>query len=596
MALRTGDGGPPALIAKLAELWDASPGQQPLAINELYSFSLASVEKVLLQIVYLTITLENDDNQQHLRRYLLSLASKSMVVGLKLSWAIDAAGPAFRAKGLGSRVDEFTDVIEASAVNRRVPHTKKLAHIASPVSLASIMELSCDDLLSETKRKESRVELFHDQRHLLAFLTAQSSALVKVADRTKRKAELHKRLEQLNTDFIHKKRVFFPLGESDDQVQWIVNVVIKECTVFSSRERAPYLVTFEVITDPDATLEDPSRSSILFPTQEALSYNREEGEDPSSPVSENKEASSPTMESPVVGEDLIQAVFGSTSEEKKTRIRAESKYGRHPGWGLKSVMVKAGDDLKQEELALQLISLFNTIWKDAGVTICVRPYTIMSTSPDAGVIELIKDASSLDGIKKASNTQSLHQYFTRAYGGENTHAFAAAQRNFIESMAGYSIICYLLQIKDRHNGNLMLSRDGYLVHIDFGFMLSTSPGGVNFERAPFKLSQELLDVIGGVGSASFQYFKTLIFQGMLAVRERHVEILTVLDLVTPYNILPCFGPDPVGCVNQVESRFRLDLRTEVEFALAVKELITVSVDNWRTKRYDQFQTFQNGII
>ena len=55
-------------------------------------------------------------------------------------------------------------------------------------------------------------------------------------------------------------------------------------------------------------------------------------------------------------------------------------------------------------------------------------------------------------------------------------------------------VFYLIQVKDRHNGNLLMDEEGHIIHIDFGFMLSNSPGGVNFESAPFKLTRELLEV------------------------------------------------------------------------------------------------------
>jgi len=58
----------------------------------------------------------------------------------------------------------------------------------------------------------------------------------------------------------------------------------------------------------------------------------------------------------------------------------------------------------------------------------------------------------------------------------------------MESLAGYSLFTYLMNVKDRHNGNLMIDSMGHIIHIDFGFVLTSSPGGVAFESAPFKLT------------------------------------------------------------------------------------------------------------
>ena len=49
-------------------------------------------------------------------------------------------------------------------------------------------------------------------------------------------------------------------------------------------------------------------------------------------------------------------------------------------------------------------------------------------------------------------------------------------KNFVRSLAGYSLVTYMLQVKDRHNQNIMIKRDGTIVHIDFGFFLSKMSG------------------------------------------------------------------------------------------------------------------------
>ncbi|XP_078432574.1 phosphatidylinositol 4-kinase beta 1-like [Wolffia australiana] len=293
----------------------------------------------------------------------------------------------------------------------------------------------------------------------------------------------------------------------------------------------------------------------------------------------------------------VDALSGELWEVKKQRIRNSSTFGKSPGWDLRSMIVKSGDDCRQEHLAVQLVSHFYDIFQETGLPLWLRPYEVLVTSSYTALIETISDTASLHSIKsRFPYITSLRDFFNAKY-GENTSAFKLAQRNFVESMAGYSILCYLLQVKDRHNGNLLLDEEGHIIHIDFGFMLSNSPGGVNFESAPFKLTRELLEVMDsdaeGNPSEFFDYFKVLCIQGFLTCR-KHAERIILLVEMFQDSGFPCFKGGP-RTIQNLRKRFHLGL-TEEQCVSLVLSLISNSLDAWRTRQYDYYQRVLNGIL
>lgn len=257
---------------------------------------------------------------------------------------------------------------------------------------------------------------------------------------------------------------------------------------------------------------------------------------------------------------------------------------------LQSAIFKVGDDCRQDVLALQMIAAFRGIFNNVGLDVFVYPYRVTATAPGCGVIDVLPNSISRDMLGREA-VNGLYEYFVSKYGGENSVKFQEARSNFVKSMAAYSVISYLLQFKDRHNGNIMVNDAGHILHIDFGFCFDIAPGGVKFERAPFKLTSEMVHVMGGsVTSQSYKWFEELCVKAFLAARP-YTEKLCHMVMLMVDSGLPCFKPDTIAHFRQ---RFVLE-KNEREAAEFMKELVRKSYMSYSTKGYDQFQLMTNGI-
>lgn len=73
-------------------------------------------------------------------------------------------------------------------------------------------------------------------------------------------------------------------------------------------------------------------------------------------------------------EDPSASVLKEPWEEKEKRIRSESPYGHLTSWHLLAVIVKCGDDLRQELLASQLLMMLQKVWSIENLPLWLRPY------------------------------------------------------------------------------------------------------------------------------------------------------------------------------------------------------------------------------
>ena len=138
--------------------------------------------------------------------------------------------------------------------------------------------------------------------------------------------------------------------------------------------------------------------------------------------------------------------FGRKWSEIENEIKENSKFKNFETYEIKSFIAKADDDLRQELMTMQLIKRFDDIFKKADIPLKLKPYEILITSPSSGLIEFIPNTISIDGLKKKIFPEPSLNIFFRKFFITN---FEEAQKNFAESLAAYSIVQYILCIRDR---------------------------------------------------------------------------------------------------------------------------------------------------
>lgn len=191
------------------------------------------------------------------------------------------------------------------------------------------------------------------------------------------------------------------------------------------------------------------------------------------------------------------------------------------------------EDVRKDQIIMNLIHLIDIILKrEENLDLGIITYNILPTDKNTGIIEIIDKSETIYAIQEKLKSSILNYVLSN-----NEDMKVRDIRNvFINSTAAYCVITYLFGVGDRHLDNIMLSDDGKLFHIDYGYILGNDPLITN---PGIRITPEIIDAIGGLSSKNYQIFTELCSRIYNCLR-RHINIfmhiLSILPKISDINI------------------------------------------------------------
>uniref|UniRef100_A0AAR2IUK6 Phosphatidylinositol 3-kinase catalytic subunit type 3 n=1 Tax=Pygocentrus nattereri TaxID=42514 RepID=A0AAR2IUK6_PYGNA len=237
------------------------------------------------------------------------------------------------------------------------------------------------------------------------------------------------------------------------------------------------------------------------------------------------------------------------------------------------VIFKHGDDLRQDQLILQIISLMDKLLRKENLDLKLTPYKVLATSTKHGFMQFVQSVPVAEVLATEGNIQSFFRKHAPSDKGPYGISSEVMDTYHVELFIGeYISCCFSCMFGDRHLDNLLLTKTGKLFHIDFGYILGRDPKPL---PPPMKLSKEMVEGMGGMQSEQYQEFRKQCYTAFLHLRRYSNLILNLFSLMVDANI-PDIALEPDKTVKKVQDKFRLDLSDE-EAVHYMQSLIDESV-------------------
>ena len=174
-----------------------------------------------------------------------------------------------------------------------------------------------------------------------------------------------------------------------------------------------------------------------------------------------------------------------------------------------NVLIKS-EDVRKDKLTMIVSKMLQRV---CGNIIDIKTYNVFPIDDSCGWIEMVEKSNTLYDIKYKYQT-TIQNYIMDL---NPNLTVGRIRENFIQTCVSSCVLCYVLGVGDRHMENIMVTRNGKLLHIDFSYLLGDDPKRLNIEM---KITEDMLNMLGGSASETFNIFKTQCKEAYKKIRLR----------------------------------------------------------------------------
>ena len=234
----------------------------------------------------------------------------------------------------------------------------------------------------------------------------------------------------------------------------------------------------------------------------------------------------------------------------------------------RKIILRLGNDLRQDVLAIQLLKIMDKLWLENNLDLKLITFMISPSDLFGGYIEYvnfielykIQNSSGIIGvldkeaiIKFLRGTGNIKE--NNNFGILEDDTYEERVDNFIKSLAGYCVATCVLGITERSFRNVMIKNNGILLHVNLGHLLGKFKYkcGIKTERSLFLLTPEMANVY--INENRQEVFKKCCTKAFNILRHNAAKIINPLIIMSTAGLKNFFG---INDINYIKKMLVLD--------------------------------------